>query len=146
MKNSLVNTVILHGLLFSTTFWAFISPTRAEPLSVITANGNVVSSLTREEVADLFLGKRKISIDGHALIPLDVSDDKLRDSFYQAVADMSAVRVSAYWARIVFSAQGKPPRKLPLDEVKFFLQSQPGTVTYAPDAKHDGFKILLSLP
>jgi hypothetical protein len=146
MKNYLVNSVTLHGLLFSASFWALISPALAEPLSVITANGTAVSSLTRDEVADLFLGRRKISIDGQTLIPLDASDDKVRDSFYQAIADMSAVRVSAYWARIVFAAQGRPPRKLPLDEVKFFLQSQPGTVTYAPDAKHNGFKILLSLP
>ena len=121
-------------------------PASAESVAVVTHDLIPVTTLTREEVADLFLGKRNITIKGLSLIPLDVNDEPLREAFYQGVAEMSAMRVNAYWSRLVFSAQGRPPRKLPLAEAKSLVQSQPGMVTYVPDVSAAGFKILLRLP
>jgi hypothetical protein len=145
MNIYLANRLIVLRLLCLATSLLAVSPAVAESIDVITANGTPISSLTREETADLFLGKRKMSIEGLPLIPLDVSDDGLRDLFYRTVADMSAVRVSAYWARLVFSAQGRPPRQLTVDEAKSLVQSQPGMVTYLRDGKNASFKILLNL-
>lgn len=118
----------------------------AGSIAVVTQEGSVVKTMTREEAADLFLGKRKIAIEGLSLIPVDIADEDLRDNFYQLVADMSAVRVNAYWARIVFSAQGRPPKKLMPDEAKVLANTQPGTITYIPQNEASGFNLLLNLP
>jgi hypothetical protein len=120
-------------------------PVSAEPVVVVTQDGTPVDSLSREEVADLFLGKRNITVAGQELTPLDVNDDALREAFYQGIAGMSAMRVNAYWARLVFSAQGRPPRKLPLSEAKKLVRSQLGLVTYMPSDNSSGFKILFKV-
>ena len=125
---------------------AVASPVLAEPIAVVTRDGSVVVSLSKQEVADLFLGKRQITVDNLSLTPVDVADESLRETFYQSVAEMSAVRVNAYWARLVFSAQGRPPRKLPLNEARAMVQSRPGLVTYLAGNATGGFKILLKLP
>ncbi len=117
-----------------------------DSLAIVTAESSTVTSLTRKEVADLFLGKHKINIGGQAVTPIDVTDEAPRDMFYQQVADMSAQRVNAYWARLVFSGQGRPPQQLSLTEAMALIKSQPGTVTYLPAQHANGFKILLKLP
>jgi len=124
---------------------AWVLPVLAEPVAVVTQDETPVTSLNRDEVADLFLGKRIITIAGRDLTPLDVNDDSLREAFYQRVAGMSAMRVNAYWARLVFTAQGRPPRKFSLTEVKKLVHSQSGLVTYLPSNDANGFKILLTV-
>ena len=117
-----------------------------DSLAIVTAESSTLTSLTRKEVADLFLGKHKINIDGQSVTPIDVTDEASRDAFYQQVAEMSVLRVNAYWARLVFSGQGRPPQQLPLAEAMALAKNQPGTVTYLPARYANGFKILLKLP
>ncbi len=124
---------------------AWTLPVQADPVVVVTQDGTPVTSLSRGQVADLFLGKRNITVAGRDLTPLDVNDDSLREAFYQGVAGMSAMRVNAYWARLVFSAQGRPPRKFPLSEVQKLVRSRSGLVTYLPTSDANGFKILLTV-
>jgi hypothetical protein len=137
---TLSKAVVLTALL------VFVSMANAESIAVVTQEGVQIASLSREEVADLFLGKRKILVAGQTLTPVDVSDESLRDSFYQKVAEMRSVRVKAYWARLVFSAQGRPPRELKLTEAKHLIQSESGYVTYLPANTAEGFNVVLRLP
>jgi hypothetical protein len=125
---------------------AWAAPAWAESIAVVTKDDTVLTSLTRQEVSDLFLGKRKLVVAGIPLTPVDVADEALREAFYQGVAEMSASRVNAYWARLVFSAQGRPPRKLSLVEAKSLAKKHVGVVTYLPADTAGGFKILLRLP
>jgi len=53
--------------------------------------------------------------------------------------------VNAYWARVVFSAQGRPPRILPLPEAQALITNQQGIITYMPENNASGFKIILRL-
>ena len=77
----------------------------AETGIVVVANKNSpLPQLSQEEVAALFLGKHKSS-NGITVTPIDSKDDSLRERFYIAVANMNAIRVKAYWSRIVFSGQ-----------------------------------------
>ncbi|MFM9913968.1 MAG: hypothetical protein ACKVN9_10590, partial [Methylophilaceae bacterium] len=96
-------------------------------------------------VADIFLGKRKLTVSGISLIPIDISDEALRENFYRQIADMNTIRVNAYWSRVVFSAQGRPPRILSLLDAKSLVASQQGVITYLPENNAAGFKIVLRL-
>jgi hypothetical protein len=146
LMNSLIQFILLNlmravlVLLVACTLSAW-----AEPVVVVTQDGSSVTTLSRDEVADLFLGRRIITISGQDLIPLDVNDESLREAFYQGVANMSTLRVNAYWARLVFSARGRPPPKLSLSEVKRVVLYKPGLVTYLPADDAKGFKIILTV-
>ena len=120
-------------------------PAAAEPVDVVTQDGAKIASLSREQVADLFLGKARIVFEGLELTPLEVNDEPLREVFYQGVAGMSAMRVNAYWARLVFTSQGRPPRKLNLSDAERLVRSRPGFVTYVPSDDSNGFRILLTV-
>ncbi|MFM9912292.1 MAG: hypothetical protein ACKVN9_02015 [Methylophilaceae bacterium] len=117
----------------------------AEPVVVVTQGNFPISTLSRQDISDLFLGKRKISFSGINLVPIDISDEGLRETFYKQIADMSAIRVNAYWARVVFSAQGRPPRILTLPEAQALITNQQGIITYMPENNASGFKIILRL-
>jgi hypothetical protein len=113
---------------------------------VVARKDSPLAELSREEVAALFLGKRKLSNDV-AVTPIDSKDSALRERFYLAVADMNGLRVKAYWSRIVFSGQGRPPREAALAETGALLSGEPGTLTYLPaDQVTPDMKIVFSVP
>ena len=120
---------------------------RAESGIVVVAHkDSAVSQLSREEVAALFLGKRKLSNEV-SVTPIDSKDGALRERFYLAVADMNGLRVKAYWSRIVFSGQGRPPREAALAEAGALLSGEPGALTYLPaDQVTPDMKIVFSVP
>ncbi len=115
-------------------------------LAVVTRKDTPIHGLTRQQVADLFLGRQRVSVQGQPLVPIDLSDPALRQDFYERVAEMSAIRVNAYWARLVFSGKGRPPHKVPLDQATMQVRSRPNTITYLPLEQAGDLKILLILP
>ena len=120
---------------------------RAETaIAVVTSKNSPLTPLSREEVADLFLGKNRSSHE-IPVKPLDNKDSTLRERFYTAAANMSAIRVKAYWSRIVFSGQGRPPQEIASSEVQATLASERDALTYLPvDQVTGDMKILFRIP
>ncbi|CAB1369413.1 hypothetical protein [Denitratisoma oestradiolicum] len=101
-------------------------------------------SLSREDVADLFLGKRRIYAGALVLSPMDVANEGLREGFYQAVAGFSSNRVRGYWAQQVFTGRSRPPREVGPAEAGEIIVKEKGVVTYLPVVPA-GARILLRL-
>lgn len=115
-------------------------------IDVVASKDSQITQLSREDVAELFLGKRKYSND-FPVTPIDSKDEKLRDRFYLEVTEMSNIRIKAYWSRIVFSGQGRPPREASITEAGSRLINEPGTLTYLPaDQVTPDMKIVFSIP
>ncbi len=83
-----------------------------EPALVVVVNpGSGVASLSREQVADLFLGRARKLPSGLVAIPVEQQiPPEVRIRFYQYLAHLPMSAVRAYWARLYFSGQGQPPR------------------------------------
>lgn len=121
--------------------WAL--PAAAQNILVVVRTDAPLATLSRGEVADLFLGR---SSPGISMTPLDQRDDRLRERFYRTVADMSPQSVRAYWAKRVFTGRGRPPQLLTEEEATRALAANPAVVTYVPaNRKPEGSKILLSI-
>lgn len=85
-------------LLLTAFFLAYSAIAPAEANIVVVAHkDSPLIAMSREEVVDLFLGKYKTSHD-IPVRPLDSKDSSLRDRFYSATANMSGMRVKAYWS------------------------------------------------
>ncbi|HVE54019.1 MAG TPA: hypothetical protein VNB23_11615 [Ramlibacter sp.] len=98
--------------------------------------------LSREQVADLFLGK------GQSLTPIDLPEGSpLYAEFYRKAAGRDVAQVKATWARLVFSGKAQAPRQLPdAAAVKKAVAADPKAVGYIEKAAVDGsVKVLLSL-
>jgi hypothetical protein len=120
-------------------------PVHAEQIALIAHRDSPQRELNRQEAADLFLGKRQ-SLDGQSLNPIDINDDQLQAHFYNAIADMSLTRLKAYWARLVFSGQGRPPPKIALNNAVDRINRDSAAVTYVyANAIPRDAKVLLRL-
>lgn len=99
------------------------------PIVVVVNQNSPVAQLTRDEVAMLFLGKLK-RVHDVDITPLDNKNAELRERFYQAIAEMNGIRIKAYWSRIVFSGQGRPPMVVSTVEAATKLDVDLGCMAY----------------
>jgi ABC-type phosphate transport system substrate-binding protein len=73
---------------------------------VVIANP-AVGALTKEQVADLFLGKNQ------AFTPIDQAEGSATYAdFYKKASGRDVAQVKATWSRIVFSGKGQAPKQV----------------------------------
>lgn len=103
-------------------------------LAVVVNSQSPISSLTENEVRQLFTGQIK-TLSGLRIEPLDMpSGSAIRNRFYAALMGRSPEQMRAYWTRLIFTGQGKPPQEaVNQDELARLLQQSPTTIGYLPD-------------
>jgi ABC-type phosphate transport system substrate-binding protein len=108
---------------------------------VVIANP-AVGPLSKDQVADLFLGKSQ------AFTPIDQAEGSpIYADFYKKATGRDPAQVKATWARIVFSGKGQAPRQLPDSAaVKKAVAADPKAVGYVEKSAVDAsVKAVLSL-
>jgi ABC-type phosphate transport system substrate-binding protein len=106
------------------------APALAEEIAVI-VNSDRTTQLDREEIAQIFLKKRRFWNDGTPMLPVNQSAGATtRASFDRAVFGAGARRLSVYWNRAYFRGV-LPPATLASDEaVRRFVVSEPRAIGY----------------
>lgn len=100
MKHILLTT----SLLISTLTYADIA---------VVTNKNNSEQLSKAEIRQIFLGKRKAFTNGDTIQTIDLSDDSEEKAvFTKKVLRKSISSLNAYWSRMLFSSKGQPPREL----------------------------------
>ena len=105
--------------------------------------GNPASApLTKEQVADLFLGKSQ----GMKLIDQPASAP-IKAAFYQQVSGHDLSQVKATWSRLIFTGKAQPPKEMADSAaVKKAVAADPKTIGYIEKSAVDGsVKVLLDL-
>ena len=107
----------------------------AEPapaFRVIVHPANPAARLDKHFVADAFLKKRTRWGDDRAIQPVDLGVKAgARGAFSRDVLGRDVVSVRRYWAQLVFSGRGVPPRELPTDgDVIKFVATHSGAIGY----------------
>lgn len=104
----------------------------ADVVVVVSAKSSV-SSLTKDQVADIFMGKSTQAT------PVDQdSGAAAREEFYTKVTGQSAAQVKSHWAKLSFSGKGTPPKSLGGDdEVKSQVAGNASLIGYIEKAKVD---------
>lgn len=100
------------------------------------------AALTKDQVADVFLGKSQ------ALTPVDMADaSPLYADFYKKATGRDVAQVKSTWSRVVFSGKGQAPKQLAdAAAVKKAVAADPKAVGYIDKAAVDGsVKVLLAL-
>ncbi len=116
----------------------------AEPVVVVAAKSSL-GSLSKEQVADLFVGKNQ-QVAGTSVLLVDQAE--LKEEFYSKATGRSAAQIKATWAKLLFTGKGNPPKELGSNaEVKRFVSSNPTAVGYIDKAAVDSsVKVVCSLP
>lgn len=115
---------------------------------LIVSERAAVKALGRDEVASLFLGMSAGRSAIQGVTPVDSDDSELRELFYQTLLGRSRNQMRAYWSRMVFTGQGKPPRSLPPENIVRELAQRPDLVAYlrGDQKPPPGTRTLLVLP
>jgi ABC-type phosphate transport system substrate-binding protein len=104
---------------------------RADVVAVVSAN-SAVTTLSRSQLVDIFLGKATRFPNGVRAAPVDQADGSAaRDEFYTKLAGKSAAQLKAYWSKIIFTGRGQPPPQVASsDEMKKRLIQNPAAIGY----------------
>ena len=118
-----------------------IAVAHADSAVVVVVNP-AAPNLTKDQVADLFLGKSK------SLKPLDLPNSApAKADFYRLVTGHDLAQVKATWSRLLFTGQGQPPKELPdAAAVKKAVAADPKAIGYiAKSEVDDSVKVVLTV-
>jgi ABC-type phosphate transport system substrate-binding protein len=116
----------------------------ADEVAVVSAK-STVTTLSKTQMADIFLGKITRFPDGAPAVPIDQSEGTLaRDEFYLRVVGKSAAQMKAYWSRIIFTGRGQPPRAVPSSsETKKLVLANTNAIGYIePNLVDDTLRVV----
>lgn len=103
------NCLVISLLLVISTFTA---NAQADVVVIVAAKSSI-TSLTAVQISRIFLGKISSFPGNGAAIPIDqIEGSAIRDEFYSKVVHKDSSEVAAYWAKIIFTGDGRPPQKL----------------------------------
>ncbi len=102
----------------------------AEQLVVVVNKDNPNNELRRSQLIDLYMGIYVAFQDGRRAEPVDI-DDKLKEQFYLELVGMPLNRVNAYWSRVKFSGNARPPlSKSDQHAALQYLEASDSAITY----------------
>jgi ABC-type phosphate transport system substrate-binding protein len=115
---------------------------------VVVSSKNALSSLSKDQVTDIFLGKSTRYPDGAPAIPIDqIEGSATRDEFYATFANKSAAQVKAHWTKIIFTGRGQPPKSVPNSaEVRKLIAANPQAISYIERSAVDSTVKVLTQP
>jgi uncharacterized cupredoxin-like copper-binding protein len=115
---------------------------QAADTEVVVIGNPAAQTLTKEEVADLFLGKNQ----GMKLLDLPNSAP-VKAVFYQKVSGHDLSQVKATWARLIFTGKAHAPKEVAdAAAVKKAVAADPKALGYIQKSELDpSVKVLLTL-
>lgn len=99
---------------------------------VVVSSKSPVKSLTAEQTAKIFLCKVVTFPNDQTAIPIDQPEGStIRDEFYSKVAHKNSSQLTAYWAKVIFTGDGRPPKLIAGDvAVRKAIANNPNAVGY----------------
>ena len=126
MKQFIKPSLVLGALLLAL-------PAMAEVVVVVNTKA-AESSMTKEQVSQVFLGKST------AMTPVDQSEDApVRAEFYKKVTDKDPSQVKALWSKLVFTGKAAMPKEVgDSAAVKKAVAANPKAIGYIDKSAVDG--------
>jgi ABC-type phosphate transport system substrate-binding protein len=120
----------------------------ADVVAVVSAK-SAVTNLTKEQLTDIFLGKVSSFPNGAQAVPIDQREGSVaRDEFYAKFAGKSAAQIKAFWAKIIFTGRGQPPKEVADGlAMKKRISENPSAIGYIDQNMVDGsVRVVLEAP
>ncbi|MCH9740692.1 MAG: hypothetical protein K0U38_07640 [Epsilonproteobacteria bacterium] len=120
--------------------WTILGAIAFSDINVMTSKQNRLISVSKEELANLYLGKID-TIKGIKAIPVD-NKENYRE-FYQKVLKKTPEQLRAYWMREIHEGKRVPPKKMSSSEIKQAMSRNTNIIAYASESSNA--KVLLTL-
>jgi ABC-type phosphate transport system substrate-binding protein len=97
------------------------------------------AELSIEEVAQIYLRRKRFWDDGSTIVPLNLSSPApLRARFSQLVLHQTERRLADHWNRLYFDGILPPATLASTEAVRRYVASDPNAIGYVPAADVDG--------
>jgi ABC-type phosphate transport system substrate-binding protein len=113
---------------------------------VVVSSTSTVTTLSKAQVSDIFLGTVSRFPNGTQAIPIDQADGSpARDEFYATYAGKSPAQVKSHWAKVIFTGRGQLPKTVPTNaEARQTIAANPQAIGYIErSAVDDTVKVVL---
>jgi ABC-type phosphate transport system substrate-binding protein len=116
-------------------------------IAVVVAADSTAGAVSREQVTAIFMGRSQQLPGAGRALPVDQSNDVLREQFNSKVLGKSSSQVKSIWSRLIFSGSASPPKEMnDSAAVKAYLASHPGAIGYIDASAVDSsVKVVLSV-
>lgn len=104
-------------------------------------------SVNSAELKDIFLGKLNSLPNGKKIVAIDQEPGGVREEFLKKLINKSESQLKAYWAQLVFTGRGQPPKQVMDDEeVKEFVSENPNMIGYIDSEEVDStVKVIMTI-
>jgi len=98
-----------------------------------------IEKMSKDEVINVYMGRNRKLASGINAIPLDLENPITEKAhFYNVMVNKELSEISSYWARLMFSGQGSPPKQVANQEEAIdIVISRPGAIAYIDRKKID---------
>jgi ABC-type phosphate transport system substrate-binding protein len=142
---TLVNRI--RWTIFGLALGLAMAAAKADVVVVVSAKC-AVSTLSKDQVMDIFLGKTTRFPDGAPAVPMDQTEGSpARDEFYAKFANKSPAQLKAHWTKIIFTGRGQPPKSVANSiEVRKLISANPQAISYIERSAVDSTVKILVQP
>lgn len=98
-------------------------------IGVIASDACKVESLTKTDIRQLFMLKKKHVNDEYVVV-VDSSDTRTYEFFIEKFISKSSYNMKAYWTRMLFTGRKIPPKKYSIDELSELREETHCYITY----------------
>jgi len=97
------------------------------------------NALSQSDITRIFLGKKKSFPDGADAIPVDQQEGSAaRSAFVSTMLKKNEQQIKAYWAQLLFTGKGTPPKEVGAgSDVKKLISENPALIGYIDAADAD---------
>jgi ABC-type phosphate transport system substrate-binding protein len=108
------------------------APAPAQTVVVVVNAQNPVSSLSTNDVSNIFLRKTSRWEGGSEIQPVDLpASSPVRERFSESVLGKAISAIQAYWQRQIFSGHGVPPvEKASEEDVLAYVRANTNAIGY----------------
>lgn len=108
-------------------------------LAVIVHPSNA-SSMDKDAITRIFLGKSRAFPSGGESIPIAFPEGTPEsDEFSQSILGKTPKQLKAYWAKMIFTGKGTPPKQVPTaQEIVNLVANNPNFIGFVPAGSVSG--------
>ena len=116
--------------------------------AVIVSHNLNVKEMSKKSVSRIFLSKTKELPNGQRAITLEPYKKEYQELFYKEVCGKTRRQLKRYWATVLFTGKGQPPKKMKkVEDIIEYVKDNNNIIAYVPAMAltSDDIKIVLKI-
>lgn len=127
--------------------WLGMASAAWADIVVVVGAKSPVSTLTKDQVVDIYLGKVREFPSGGVAVTSIISTGAPKDEFFEKVLGKTDSQARAVWARLTFTGKGSAPRELKDSaEVKQLVADNPNIIGFIEKSAVDSHVKVIYAP